>query len=182
MQRINQTTRPAMSKEKKKSKSSSSSASAKAKATETSNVVANPKLVAAIKSFDAVRAQAKSYLITIAEIAQNEQCTKAEVVASIMEARGVEKSTAETQYSRYRELFTDPDALEAARDGEVDVKTLRQPKVKQKNPSKKKQDENREKRFAKAVKDIVQCAKEGGQDKATVLNTISAALKNAGVK
>lgn len=146
------------------------------------NVVANAKLVEAIKGFDIARSQTKSYLIEMAEVIQNEQCTKAEVVASIMEARGVEKSTAESQYSRHRKLFTDPDTLERAKSGDIEVSTLREPANKQKNPSQKKLAENREKKFATAVKQIVTCAKEGGTDRATVINTITRALKDAGVK
>ncbi len=169
--------------EKKDKKNKSSSSSVKADAKSESTVTANPRLVAALKQYEASREQTKSYLVDVATIAQEEQLTKHEIIASLMEARGIEKSTAESQYSRMKKLLTDPDALEELRTGESDLKTIREKTTKkQKNPSAKKQQENREKKFSAAVTTIVNCAKEGAMDRETILNTIKSALKKAGVK
>lgn len=180
-----------MAKNKDRSKSTDSSedksngkgASAGTKSSATQNVVAHPRLVAAMKTYQTSLDQSQSYLVTIAEIVQNEQLTRAEVVASIMEARGVEKSTAESQYSRMVNILTKPEVLEELRSGDIDLKTARTKGVKkQENPSQKKKDENREKKFTQSVTKIVECAKEGGMDIQTVMNTIKSALKKAGVK
>ncbi len=162
---------------------SSSKASAKAKADATSHVTANPRLVEAIKLFEESKAQTKTYLVDVATIVQEEQLTRAEVVASLMEAKGIEKSSAESQYSRIKKLLNDPETLEELRDGEIDWKTAREKSAaKKKNPSAKKKSENIEKKFSKAVTSIVQCAKEGNMDRETVMQTIKVALKKNGIK
>lgn len=162
-------------------KEKTSAASAKAKAEV--SAVANPRLVAAIKQLSASMIQTQSYLVDVATICQEEQLTKAEVILSLMEARGIKKETAESQYSRMRAILVDPDALEELRDGEADLKTIRdRTKKPQQNPSAKRQEENREKRYSKAISGIVAYAKESGTDRTTILNGVKSALKKAGVK
>jgi hypothetical protein len=164
-------------------KKSGSKATAKAEAS--ANVTSNPRLVAAFKAYESSKLETQSYLVKVAEICQSEQLTKNEVVASMMEARGIEKSSAESQYSRMKGILTDPDLLEALRSGEIDLKTAKEKgKVRgaQKNPNAAKKKENLDKRMTKAVSQIVACAKEGGMDKASVLNQIGSALKKNGIK
>lgn len=171
----------AKSKDKKKKKGKS--ASSKASAESTSEVVANARLVEAIKGFDVAREQAKSFLVEVATVAQEEQCSKAEIVASIVAARGCTEKTAKEQYSRMKKLLTDPEALEELRTGQADLKTVREKTTKkQSNPSPKKAKENAEKKFAKGLSLVVTAAKEQGWDAATVLNTLKAKLKKEGVK
>lgn len=171
-------------KEKSKSgKSGKSSSAASAKSEATSHVVANTRLVAAIKLLEESKKQTQTYLVEVATIVQEEQLTRAEVVASLMEAKGIEKSSAESQYSRMKKLLNDPDLLEELKEGDIDLKTAREKSTtKQKNPSAKKKAESIEKRFAKALTTIVQCAKEGGMDRETVMNTVKTALKKNGIK
>lgn len=165
-----------------KNKDKKSGAKAKSSSKEQANVVANPRLVAAIKSGDDAAMQYKSCLITIATIAQEEQLTKAEIVASIIEARGVEKITAESQYSRMKGIMSDPKVLEGLRNGEIDLKTARMQTVKkQENPSPEKKKKNIEKRFSTAITSLVNTAKEGGMDKASVLLSVKSACKKAGI-
>ena len=165
-------------KDKKKKK-----AAASAKSEADSHVVANARLVAEIRGFDAAREQAKSFLVGVATVCQEEQLSKAEIVASIVEARGCTEKTAKEQYSRMKKILTDPDALEELRSGEADLKTVRDRTTKkQENPSPKKKKENAEKRFATGISTLVNTAKEMGWDAATCLNTLKAALKKAGVK
>lgn len=173
----------AKDKSKDKKKNGKASASAASKVSEPSKVVANARLVAAIKGHTEALGQAKSYLVTMAEIIQNEQLTKAEVIASIMEARGIDKKTAGEQYSRSKKIFTDPDTLEQLKAGEIDLKTARQATAKkQENPSAAKKQANAEKNMAKAITTIVNIAKESGTDIATLLATVKAAAKKAGLK
>lgn len=166
--------------DKKPVKSKSSKATTKSEAT--ASVVANVRLVAALKAYDTSLAQTQSYLVELGTIAQEEQLTRAEVVASLMEARGIEKSTAESQYSRMKAIITDPEALESLRSGEADLKTVREKTKKgQKNPSKDVAKKNAEKKFATAITTLVNASKELGLDRDSVIVTVKSALKKAGV-
>lgn len=168
---------------KKLKKNKSKGASAKSNAKVASKVTSNPRLVAAIKASDNAMKEAQSLLVTVAEIVQAEDLTRSEVVASIMEARGVEKSTADTQYSRMKKLLNDPETLQELKDGNITLKAAREKtKGTQKAPSASKKKENAEKKFTKAVSTIVEAALESGMDKATVLNVIKTALKKGGVE
>lgn len=170
-----------MKKNKSNQKSAGTKASSKAKAT--SKVVANTRLVAAIRAADAGMKQAQSLLVTMAEICQSEDLTRPEVVASIMEARAVEKSTAESQYSRMKKLLTDPTTLEALRSGEISLKAAREATTKKQNaPSAEKKKASAEKRFVKAISTVVEMAKETGMDRSSVVKTLTSALKKGGVK
>lgn len=158
------------------------SAGAKAAAKAASKVTAHPRLVAAIRSSDNAMEQAKSLLVTVAEIVQQEDLTRPEVVASIMEARSVEKSTAESQYSRMKRLLTDPETLTALKEGKITLKAAREGTTKkQAAPNEKKKKENAEKKFAKAVSSLVETSKEIGMDFTSVIKAVKAALKKGGV-
>lgn len=171
-----------MAKSKETPTPSKSSASTKTTEKAASSVTSNPRLVAAIKAFDTSAAQTKSFYIQMAEVAQSEQCTKAEVVASLVEARGITPETASQQFTRHRRLFTDSAFLEKAVSGEIDIKQAREPEKKQKNPSAKKKSENLEKRMATGVKQLVMAAKEAGTDLTSLLNMVRAYAKKQGVK
>lgn len=166
----------------KKDKNKKSGAKASSSTKEITKVVANPRLVAAIKAADQAEMQHKSCLVTIATISQEEQLTRAEVVASLIEARGIEKTTAESQYSRMKGLLSDPKIMEGLRSGEITLKAARQAtKKEQKAPSPEKKKENIEKRFSGAITSLITAAKEGGMDRTSVLNSVKSACKKAGV-
>lgn len=169
-------------KNKKNKKNSSSKAAAKSKEKQT--VIANPRIVAALTSYDATLTQAKSYLVDLATIVQEEQCTKAEVVASIMQARpNITEKTAKEQYSRLKKILNSPESLEALRTGEATLATVREKTTKkQANPSAKKKAENLEKKFVKSVNGLIDFAKESGTDLKTIIESIRAKAKAAGVK
>lgn len=157
--------------------------SVKAKTEATSAVSANPRLVAAIRGFDEAKATAQTLLVEIGTIAQQESLTKNEVVASLMAARGVEKNTAESQYSRMKKIFSDPEVLEKLKNGEMDLKEAREKTTKkQENPSESKKQENANKRLAKGIAMVLGAAKELGTDIASIINTFKAAGKKAGLK
>lgn len=167
---------------KNKLKKNTSKASAKATAKAASKVTAHPRLVAAIRSSDNAMAQASSLLVTVAEIVQQEDLTRPEVVASIMEARGVEKSTAESQYSRMKRLLTDGEVLNDLRAGKISLKMAREGTVKKQTaPNAEKKKQNAEKKFTKAVSALVETSKEIGLDFTSVIKAVKAALKKGGV-
>lgn len=168
------------SKDKKKNKGSSSSTKASSK--ETAKVSSNPRLVAALRSSDEAKMVFKTSLITIATIVQEEQLTRAEVVASLMEARSIEKTSADSEYSRMKGLLNNPEIMEQLKSGEIDLKTARMATKKtQKNPNTEKKKENIQKRFSGAITSLTNAAKEGGMDKASVLIAVKQACKKAGI-
>lgn len=168
------------SKDKKKNKGSSSSTKASSK--ETAKVSSNPRLVAALRSSDEAKMVFKTSLITIATIVQEEQLTRAEVVASLMEARSIEKTSADSEYSRMKGLLNNPEILEQFKNGEITLKAARSATVKkQKNPNPEKKKENIQKRFSGALTSLCNAAKEGGMDKASVLIAVKQHCKKTGI-
>lgn len=167
---------------KTKDKKKKTGSSAASKTAEKTQVASNPRLVAALKASDQAKMAFTGTLVAIATVTQEEQLTRAEVVASLMEARAVTKETAESQYSRMKKLLTDPELLEQLKNGEIDLKTARQnTTTKQKNPSAAKKKENIEKRFNKALATLIEAAKDGGMDKASLVNSVKSACKKAGI-
>lgn len=164
----------------KASKKSGAKASAATK--EAVAVASNPRLVAAIRSSDEAKLAYKSSLIAVCTIVQEEQLTKAEVVASLMEGRGIEKVTAESQFSRMKGLLLNPEVLEDLKNGIIDLKTARtQTTKKQANPSAEKKKQNLEKRINTNLTALMAAFKEGGMDKASIILTVKAAIKKAGI-
>lgn len=159
------------------------SSNAKAGAKDTAKTVANPRLVEAIRSSDALKEQYKSSLVRLAEIYQNENCTRAEMVSSLIEARSCSKATAESQFSRMVKLLKNPDIFEQLKSGAIDLKVARQAtKKKQAAPNKDKQRAAVEKRFATSLGKMLEAAKEGGYDLASILSSVRAAAKDEGIK
>lgn len=170
---------------KDKVSSSKSGSASKAETKESSKVMvkANERLVQALQGHDEAKSSAKSYLIDMATICQEEMLSKEEIVASIMEARGLDRKTAGEQFSRVRKILTDPDTLAELRDGTIDLQTARARTVKkQKNPSTEKAQANAEKVITKAITQILGKAKELGLDLASIISTLKLAAKKAGVK
>jgi hypothetical protein len=145
-------------------------------------VQANARLVAALKKQRTAMEESKSYLVEAAEIAQNEDLTRQEVVASIMAARGIEKSSAESQYTRLKKIFTDPDALEALKNGEVDLKTAVQKTSEKREPSAKTKEKNAEKAAQTALGTLFKKAKEVGWTKRHLIRMIETGCKANGIK
>jgi hypothetical protein len=155
---------------------------AKSKAEAKTKVVANVRLVEAMKNYDTSKAQTQSYLCEVVTIIQEEMLTKAEVIETMMTVRGCTLKTAESQYSRMQPLLKNPEDLEALRNGETDLKSVREKHTKkQKNPSKEKAAGNAEKTASRAISVLMTSAKTLGWDKATLLSTIKAACKTAGI-
>lgn len=157
-------------------------AKSEAKSKEVVKVEANERLVAALKGHDDALTSAKSYLVDMATIVQEEQLSKEEVLASIMEARGIDRKTAGEQYARVRGLLNNPSVLQELKDGVIDLKTARaRTTKKQENPSTKKAAENAEKVIVKAVQTIINKAKESGTDLQSIIVMIKQAAKKGGL-
>lgn len=164
-------------------KSAPAASGVKAATKETIKVEANPRLVSALQNYDEAKSQAKSYLITVATIAQEEQLTKEEIIVSMMEARGIDRDTAKQQYARISRLLLDPKTLEELREGVIDLATARaKTVVKQKNPSAKKKQENAEKAMLNGMTRVISAAKEIGLDIDGVIRMFKEAAKKAGLK
>lgn len=170
-------------KKNKSSSKSSTKASSKSATKESVNVTAHEGLVDALKNVEASKKATQSYLVEAATIIQEEQLSRTEVVLSLMEARGIDRKSAESQYSRMKKLFTDPKVLQQLKDGEIDLKTAREAtKNSQKNKSPEVQKKNADKKFSTAVTTVINSCKILGTDLSTLLATIKAAAKKAGLK
>lgn len=164
-------------------KGTSTKASSKEKEAEVSKITANPKLVAALQGHDEAKGQVKSYLIEMATICQEEQLSKEEVIASIMEGRSVDRKTAGEQYSRMKGILNDPKTLQELKDGVIDLQTARaKTKKTQENKSPKKAQENAEKVITRSISAIITKCKETGLALADVITTLKQAAKKAGLK
>lgn len=157
-------------------------AGATAKGKVAAAAVANPKIVAAFRDVQNAKEEHKSKLVSLAEICQREKATRPELIASYMEARGVERVTAEGQISRMFKMLMDPVTLEDLKSNKIDLKTARErTTTKQTNPSAAKKAENAEKKFARGLTILVEGAKEAGMDKDSCLIAFKAALKKNGI-
>lgn len=155
----------------------------KAEEKQTQQVTSNPRLVSALTNFDEAKAQAKSYLVEVATIVQEEKLTKEEVIVSLMEARGCSRETAGQQFSRIKKLLHDPKTLEELREGVIDLATARAKTTKkQANPSVQKKQQNAEKVIVTSIGRIITAAKEMGTDLASLIQTLKSAAKKAGLK
>lgn len=145
--------------------------------------VANPELVEILKSYYESKDAAQSYLIQAGRLIETEELTRPEVVASIMEARGVEKSTAESQYSRMKNILSNPEIRAKFEAGELTLTAaVAATSKKQAAPSAAKQKENAEARFNKGVSLIVSAAKDAALGAAEIISSIRASLKDAGIR
>lgn len=172
-----------MAKIKQPTTTAKSTAKETAKGKQKQVEVANQKLVAAFRQLQSAEDTYKSALIKAATIAQAEKCTRAQIVLSYMEARGVTKATAEGQISRVKKILMDEETLQALIDGKMNLKTAREKTTtKQKNPNAERQRANIEKRFSSGLTIIVTAAKEGGYDLASVLSSVKAACKKEGIR
>lgn len=141
-------------------------------------------LLECIKQYDTHVAEAETYYIEMIEIIQTEQISRADVVATMMKARGISFETAQSQYSRMKGIFSNKEVLEKLKNGEITLKVAREATTKkQANPTKDKAVDpaKKEERFEKAVNSVVASAKECGFDRKSVLTSIEAALKAAGI-
>lgn len=165
-----------------KNNSNKQTSKVKEKTKEAQKVTANQNLVDAIRESKEANENARTKLIAVATIVEEEQCTNAEVIASYMEATGCELSTAKSQASRIMGLVKKPEVLEQLRTGDINLAAARAATVKkQANPSAAKKGENAEKRYNGALTKLIAAAKDLGTDLTSFINSVKAAAKKAGI-
>lgn len=122
--------------------------------------------------------QAASYLIQICELVERDHISNAQGIKTIMSARGTTEASAKSQMSRIRSLLKDQDSLQALKDGNVTVRAA----VKSAQARRAATPANKAKAFDAALNKFVEAAKALGQDKASILTTVEAALSKANIK
>lgn len=144
--------------------------------------VANEELVALFESFDEGVREAEKKLVELCEFINEQQLDKATVVASMMQARGIDYSTALTQYSRMKKMFNNEEVFEELKSGKISLKVAREKtKGSQKNPKSAKP-EAKEQRFTTTMKAFVAAAKESGFARKEIMVSVEAELRSAGIK
>lgn len=145
----------------------------------------NEVLLECIKQYDTHVAEAETYYIEMIEIIQKNQISRGDVVVTLMKARGISFETAQTQYSRMKGIFNNKEVLEKLKNGEITLKVARENTTKkQTHPAKGKLEVDpakKEERFQKAVQGLVASAKECGFDAKSVITSLTAELKAAGI-
>lgn len=155
---------------------------AKVKAGTKAEAVASAELVALFEKYDEGVKQAESYFIELVEFIQDNQIDRATCIASMMQARGINYETAQTQYSRMRKIYNDEEVLQELKDGKISLKVAREKTKKtQKNPKSAKP-EAKEQKYASTLKSFVAAAKESGFSRREIMVSVEAELKSAGIK
>lgn len=141
-------------------------------------VEVHPKLLKLFKEQTAANEKAASVLVEIGEVIARDNVSNPVLIKTLMEARGIEESSAKSQVSRIRNLMKDKDSWEALKAGEVTVRAAVKGAQARRVPSAR----NNAKAFDAALNKLVTAAKALGQDRKTILTTIEAALDKGGVK
>ena len=150
-----------------------------------------------IKSYDTACEKAESYYIQIIEEIQKNKISRADVVATLMRARGITFETAQSQYSRMKGIWQNEEVLKQLKAGEISLRMAREKTTNKqaKNPNSAgttgsatggnggtKDTETKEARYDRCRKALVASAKECGFDIKSVLLSLEADLKAAGLK
>jgi DNA-binding phage protein len=135
-------------------------------------------LLVLLQKESAAAEQAASYLIQICELVERDHISNAAGIKTIMAARGTSEVSAKSQMSRIRSLLKDQDSLQALKDGNVTVRAA----VKSAQSRRAATPSSKAKAFDAALNRFVEAAKALGQDKASILTTVEAALSKANIK
>lgn len=142
-------------------------------------VTVHPGLMKLIQQERQAAEQAATYLVEICELVEKENISNAQLIKTIMEARGIAEASARGQASRIRALLKDQTSLQNLRDGNVSVRAaVKSAQTSQAAAGPK----NKKKAFDRALNTFVAAAKALGQDKKTILVTVDAALSEAKIK
>ena len=154
-------------------------------------------LLTLIKGYDDTVAKAESYYIEITELIQSEKLSRADVVATLMKARGITYESAQSQYSRMKQIWQNPEVLAKLKSGEITLKMARESTKKTQagtadaaatpatgagSAATSSEKETKEARYDRARKAHVAAVKECGFDLRSALMSFEADLKGAGVK
>lgn len=157
-------------------------AKAKAKVTSKEDAKPNEELVGLFESYDEAVAKAESVFVELVELIQDKQLDRNTVVVSMMQARGINYETAQTQYSRMKKIFNNEEVLEELKAGKITMKIARErTKETQKNPKSSKP-AAKEARYTNTLKAFIAAAKESGLARREILVGVEAELKAAQIK
>lgn len=155
---------------------------AKTGAAAAEEATANEELVGLFESYDEKVAEAESIFVELVELIQEKQLDRATVVASMMQARGINYESAQSQYSRMKKIFNNEEVLQELKDGKITLKVARErTKDTQKNPKSSKP-EAKEQKYTSTLKAFVAAAKESGLARREIMVGVEAELKSAGIK
>lgn len=144
--------------------------------------VASPALISILEKYDTAVGKAETYYIEMVEYIQEKQLDRGTVVASLMKARGITFETAQSQYSRMKNILNNEEVLAELKEGKITLQVARQRTTKkQENPTSAKS-ENKEAKFNSTLKAFATAAKESGFSIKEILVTVEAELKSAGIK
>lgn len=141
-------------------------------------VKVHTELADLLKKQDAAAEQAGSYLVEACELIAKENVSNPTLIKTIMDTRGVTEATAKSQASRMRALLKDTDQFEALKRGEVTIRAA----VKSAQTKRAASTVSKNKAFDNKLAQFVTAAKATGQDRKTIIATVTAALDKAGVK
>lgn len=144
--------------------------------------VPNEELVGILLKYDEHVEQAQTFYVEFCRFVQKNQIGRAEVVASIMRARGCTFETASSQYSRMKNILNDKQVLDDLEAGKITLKVAREKTTKAQANPKSAKPEAKQERYDKAQKALVDAVKESGYDLKSAVMSYEAALKSAGVK
>lgn len=144
----------------------------------------NVQLREAFVNYDSAMAEAERFYVEIIELIQGSNISKADVIATIMDARKIAYETAAGHFTKMKNIWTSPEILQKLKAGEITLKMARDATTKKSTTKKAATSattETKEARYDKVRKSLVASAKELGFDRKSVLLTVEADLKAAGV-
>lgn len=152
------------------------------------------KLLVAVQGYDQHIQEAESYYVQMIELVLTEKISRADVVATLMRARGITFETAQSQYSRMKKMWEKPEILDQLKKGEITLKVAREATKSTQTGAKaggqgdgsagtgSKTQETKEARYDRVRKAHVAAVKECGFEKKSAMLSFEADLNAAGVK
>lgn len=150
------------------------------------------KLLVAVQGYDQHIQEAESYYVQMIELVLTEKISRADVVATLMRARGITFETAQSQYSRMKKMWEKPEILDQLKKGEITLKVAREATKSTQAGGKgqgdgsagtgSKTQETKEARYDRVRKAHVAAVKECGFEKKSAMLSFEADLNAAGVK
>src|SRR6266446_5253891 len=111
-------------------------------------------LATLLKKHDEAATQAASYLVDVCEMVMKENISNPVLIKTIMEARGVNESSAKSQASRIRGFIKNKDQFQALKDGDITVRAA----VKGAAASRPPTQANKQKRFDSTLTSFIEAA------------------------
>lgn len=152
------------------------------------------ELLVKMKAYDEATQKAESYYIEIIKIIQLQKISRADVVATMMRARSITFEAAQSQYSRMKGVWQNPEVLGQLERGEITLRMAREKTTKKQAATEQKaagtantpgsggEKESKESRYDRVRKAHVAAVKECGFDKKSAMLSFEADLNAAGIK